>query len=60
MTKARHGTSAAAMVRMVLLGRCWRLASAIREKGHGVAVLRQQLLREEAGVERKGDAVVVG
>jgi hypothetical protein len=60
LAQARHGTSVAAMVRMVLLGRRWCLSSATGEKDHGVAALRQRLLREEAGVERKGDAVAVG
>jgi hypothetical protein len=30
------------------------------EKGHGVVALRQRLLQEEVGVERKGDAAAVG
>jgi hypothetical protein len=38
--------------------RCGRVAH--RREGHGVATPRQRLLREEAGVERKGDAAAGG
>jgi hypothetical protein len=38
--------------------KCGRVAH--RREGHRVATPRQRLLREEAGVERKGDAAAGG